>query len=89
MPSPGIHLRVDRELHAVLLDYAERSHKTVSEAVRDRLRHGLGIVTEGYEGGYREGFTKAYADTMKELETRTYETPSTPGQAKRRQARQP
>jgi flagellar biosynthesis/type III secretory pathway protein FliH len=88
MPSPGIHLRVDRELHAVLLDYAKRSRKTVSEAVRDRLRHGLSIVTEGYEAGYREGYTAAYAEAKQEFEQRAYETPSTPAQAKRKRDRQ-
>jgi len=84
MASPTINLRIDRELHAHLVDYCKEYGKTISQAVRDRLRHGLGLVNTGFEAGWREGYTAAYAEAQRGLEDRAHETPSTPQQAARK-----
>lgn len=71
--SYHMNLRVDGELHAALDDYAKRHRLTLSQAVRDLLRHGLG-VSSGPDAGWREGYNaavtrgrKAFTQALQEL----------------------
>jgi hypothetical protein len=61
MASHHINVLLDDELHTYLVQHAQTRGISLSAALRDLLRHGLGIVASGEDAGWREGYTAAWA----------------------------
>lgn len=57
--------KLDRELDKSLKHYASRNRLTMSQAVRELLRQSL-TDADDVTRGWREGFSKAYADYQRE-----------------------
>lgn len=74
MANRNIHVILDRELyagvemHAAKL-YAGMSHgrQNLSASIRDLLRQALRIVADGYDAGWREGYSAAYSEAQNRL----------------------
>lgn len=60
MASERINLLVDRELLAALATHAQQRGINLSAAVRDLLRHALGIVSSPQDAGWREGYVAGF-----------------------------
>ncbi|NIO41525.1 MAG: hypothetical protein GTO41_15930 [Burkholderiales bacterium] len=65
---PGLYhlnVKIDRELERALRAHAEASGLELSAATRDLLRHALGVVSNGRDAGWLEGYNAGLAAVKK------------------------
>ncbi len=60
-------IRCSDQLTSELRLHAKQRNISQSEAIRDLMRRGLGMVSTSYDAGYEEGKLKAWHDQMKQL----------------------
>lgn len=56
-----LNVMIDPELERALRAHAEAAGIELSGAVRDLLRHALGVVSSTREAGWAEGYNAAYS----------------------------
>ena len=65
--SKLLTIRCSDRLTTELRLHAHQRSITQSEAIRDLIRRGLGMVTSSYDAGYEEGKLAAWREHMKQL----------------------
>jgi hypothetical protein len=73
-----LNLVIDEELHIALLAFANRAHVNLSQAVRDLLRHALGVVSSPREAGWYEGKNEAAATVLHAVQAAIAKIPAEP-----------
>lgn len=73
MSNRSVHMVLDRELFAGVELHAAKLYghnkPNISAAIRDLLRQALSIVADGYDAGWREGYSAAYSEAQSRLQT--------------------
>lgn len=64
-----LNVMIDRELELALRAHAESRGVNLSAAARDILRHGLGVVGDGHDAGWIEGFNSGVGEVKKTVST--------------------
>lgn len=65
MPPYHLNVLIDKELERALRLHADQAGLQLSQAVRDLLRHALGVVSSTRDAGWREGYTRGIAEVQR------------------------
>jgi uncharacterized protein (DUF697 family) len=62
-----LNVMIDPELERALRAHAEAAGMELSGAVRDLLRHALGVVSSSRDAGWAEGYNAAYGKVQRAI----------------------
>jgi hypothetical protein len=65
MASNHVNVLLDDELYFLVVQHSQQRGVTLSAALRDLLRHGIGVVASTQDAGWREGYMAAWTAVRK------------------------